>query len=125
MSDVLEFIDWDTLEALVNTGAIELRTGLRVLRQVAEAVNVVHERGFAHRNLHPSNVLVDEAGRAHLIGFGRVGLLKEVTAEDVSALCGLVRWLAETLDQPLPNALRFLGTITTPAALAAALAAHV
>jgi serine/threonine protein kinase len=140
-----EFVDGSTLETLVTDKSIDLRTGLRLLGQVCEAMEAVHARRLVHRNLLPANVLVESAGfrRAKLIGFGRVRLLfgssrypngpidpdllrlaGQLKAADTQALHQMLRWLADTLGQPLPAELAAL-EMTTPAALADALRRHV
>jgi hypothetical protein len=79
----------------------------------------------AHRNLHPSNVLVSRAGKPRLIGFGRVEALagtgalspgsSRVSAEDdVRALERILDWLGKALGQPIPSP----GSLESPAAFA-------
>lgn len=134
---VREFVDGSTLETLVAEKSIDLRTGLRLLSQVCEATAAVHARGFAHRTLIPSNVLVDSANgthRAKLIGFGHVGMLAGSShlppgargtspMVDVQALYQMLHCLASTLGEPLPAELAALDLLP-PAALADALRRH-
>ena len=90
-----------------------MHTGISILATVAEAVAVVHAKGAAHRNLHPSNVLVTAGGAPKLIGFGLVEALAGsnglppgvpgVPAEvDGRALQQMLDWLCATLRQPIP-----------------------
>lgn len=43
---------------------------LRVVQQVAEALEHAHARGIVHRDVKPSNILVTAGGRAVLLDFG-------------------------------------------------------
>jgi serine/threonine protein kinase len=111
-----EFVDGSTLERRATGGALGLREGIRILATVAGAVRELHDRGIAHRNLQPSNVLVGRDGTAKLIGFGLVwalagsdklppGLSGESAEVDVRALRKMLSWLCATLRLPVPASL--------------------
>lgn len=63
---VMEYIKGSTLEALVNEGAPQERLIGHVL-QVASALEHLHAHNCLHRDVKPSNVMVDEKGVAKLI----------------------------------------------------------
>jgi serine/threonine protein kinase len=125
----------DTLEHLATARALGLREGVAFLAAIGGAVHRVHQRGFAHRNLHPSNVLIGPGDAPILIGFGLVGLLEGsallppgrtgVSAEvDVLALHGVLSWLYSTLGKTVPasvESMRRAGSLSSPAAFAYAL----
>ncbi|KAJ8364629.1 hypothetical protein SKAU_G00134600 [Synaphobranchus kaupii] len=51
-----------------------------IMRQLLEAVQVIHDRGVVHRDLKPENVLIESDSshlQAHLIDFGCANLLRE------------------------------------------------
>jgi YVTN family beta-propeller protein len=71
----------DLKTLLRREGALEPRRALVLVAQLADALDAAHARGLVHRDVKPSNVLVDGAGRPYLSDFG---LTKSVS--DRSAL---------------------------------------
>jgi serine/threonine protein kinase len=75
----LQYVEGLPLDQWCAQAAPDLRTRVRVLREVADAVAYAHARLVVHRDLKPSNVMVDGFGRARLLDFGIAHLQGEGT----------------------------------------------
>jgi serine/threonine protein kinase len=69
---VMEYVDGQSLADRLSDGRRydDPTEAVRLVRQVAEALEAVHARGLVHRDLKPGNVLIDTSGRAVLTDFG-------------------------------------------------------
>jgi serine/threonine protein kinase len=67
---VMPFIHSGTLADLLKTRRMSLPEIRRTLTQVGEALGYAHTRGMIHRDVKPSNVLIDESGNCLLTDFG-------------------------------------------------------
>jgi ABC-type branched-subunit amino acid transport system substrate-binding protein/streptogramin lyase/predicted Ser/Thr protein kinase len=70
----------DLKRLLSEEGALAPRRALAVVEQVADALDTAHERGLVHRDVKPSNVLIDARGHAYLADFGLSRRLGEAAA---------------------------------------------
>ena len=70
---VMELIDGSSLDSLLESQPqhlMEASKAVPILQDLLNALNYAHQQGVIHRDVKPSNVLLDKAGRAHLIDFG-------------------------------------------------------
>ncbi|MGV9563588.1 protein kinase domain-containing protein [Streptomyces sp. NPDC003480] len=91
---VMQLIKGPTLRGLLGCGALPERRVVNVGAALARTLTYVHRAGVVHRDVKPSNILLDAAGAPHLADFGiaRLANATRHTAPDV--LIGTAAYLA-------------------------------
>jgi serine/threonine protein kinase len=67
---VSEFIEGNTLEEALRLGPFDPRRAARLIAETADALQYAHDHGVIHRDVKPSNILIDSEGRPHVTDFG-------------------------------------------------------
>ncbi len=66
----MRMVEGPTLKDLIVRHELDDRRALRLLTQVAEALDAAHAKGLIHRDVKPQNVLVGNGDHAYLADFG-------------------------------------------------------
>src|SRR6185436_1036497 len=75
---VMELAEGETLAHLISGGPLPLDEALGIARQVADALEMAHDRGIVHRDLKPANITVAEDGMVKVLDFGLAKALNPV-----------------------------------------------
>ncbi|MFL6682034.1 MAG: protein kinase domain-containing protein [Burkholderiaceae bacterium] len=77
---VLEYIDGEPIDEFCHRLALSVEARLRLMLDVLAAVAQAHNRLILHRDLKPTNILVNKAGEVKLLDFGIAKLLDDASA---------------------------------------------
>lgn len=92
---VMPFIDGEPLEAcLRRSGPMAAPDAARFALPILNALDFAHERGLVHRDVKPSNILLDRAGKPLLSDFGIALMLGEERRTRTGASIGTPHYMS-------------------------------
>jgi serine/threonine protein kinase len=81
---VMPFLQNGTLAELLQTRRRSLTEVYQIITQIGGALGYAHARGMIHRDVKPSNVLIDEQGNCLLTDFGLARMV-EISSESLTS----------------------------------------
>ncbi|NMC20628.1 MAG: serine/threonine protein kinase, partial [Thermogutta sp.] len=74
---VMEYVEGESLQELVNAhGPLPIPEAADVIRQCAEGLSHVHERGILHCDIKPANLLINAQGVVKILDLGMARLIQ-------------------------------------------------
>lgn len=92
---VVKLIEGQTLKRMLRKGALKPAQTVIIMLKIADALTYAHERGVLHRDVKPSNILIDPDGRPYLTDFG-LARLKEAgeSTQSVDTMLGTPHYVS-------------------------------
>ncbi|MFQ5740759.1 MAG: protein kinase [Acidobacteriota bacterium] len=66
----MEYVEGQTLTDRLSGGPLPILEALKIVIEIAEALEVAHDRGIVHRDLKPSNIILTAQGHVKITDFG-------------------------------------------------------
>jgi len=91
---VMEYVTGETLTQIIRRKAqVSLREKLRYIEELSAGVAYAHTIGLIHRDIKPTNLMVDRSGRLKVLDFGIARMLGTLSS-NATALIGTPGYMA-------------------------------
>ncbi|MGQ9515812.1 MAG: protein kinase domain-containing protein [Anaerolineae bacterium] len=90
----MKYVDGESLDKILQQGALPPARALKILAQVASALDYAHRHNVVHRDIKPSNIIVSAGDRITLTDFGLAKGLGSATLTSAGALVGTPAYMS-------------------------------
>jgi len=84
---VMEYVDGETLDALIDRRHFAVEDALVTFKSICEAVKFIHENNIVHRDIKPQNIKISSKGIVKMLDFG---IAKDAISDGLTRVGGIV-----------------------------------
>jgi serine/threonine-protein kinase len=99
---VMRHMNGGTFQERIGGDKIRLTNLARIISQVAEGLDAAHRKEIIHRDVKPSNILFDDAGKAFLSDFGLAKMANQSSGTTGAFLIGTPAYMSPEQIQNYP-----------------------
>lgn len=99
----MRLVEGRDLEEVMSEGPMQPGRAVRIIEQVAKALHAAHQAGLVHRDVKPSNILLDADDFAYLIDFGIARAVDDSRLTEAGFAPGTLRYMAPERLQGNPD----------------------
>jgi serine/threonine protein kinase len=99
---VMEFIEGESLRALMTTRGLTIPESVSYLRDVLKALSYAHGRGVVHRDIKPGNIMISRGGHVKLLDFGLASAVQGYRLTRSGAVMGSTQYMSPEQVMSLP-----------------------
>ncbi|TWE12902.1 serine/threonine-protein kinase [Rudaeicoccus suwonensis] len=90
----MRLVEGRSLAELLTRGQLNVDRAVDIISQIADALDSAHREGLVHRDVKPSNILIDRIGFAYLVDFGIAASAGQRDLTQVGEIVGSAAYLA-------------------------------
>lgn len=90
----MRLVEGRNLAELLTRGQLNVDRAVDIISQIADALDSAHREGLVHRDVKPSNILIDRIGFAYLVDFGIAASAGQRDLTQVGEIVGSAAYLA-------------------------------
>ncbi|WP_196137243.1 serine/threonine-protein kinase [Aliikangiella sp. G2MR2-5] len=106
---VMEYIEGEPIDSYCDNNQLSIKSRLRLILQIVDALDYAHKNLVVHRDIKPSNILVTSEGKVRLVDFGIAKLIDEEKEQQLTQTGNQILTPGyaapeQLLDQPITTA---------------------